>query len=704
VLDDALNFPPEQSFTLKTLAYMAGTLAVCLLVIVIGRTAGIFDNEPVFIVGGMLAFSGFGCWLARGRFWSAAGYFPVGIVFVIGVYGSTAGQIDGYFVLFYGLAVLLAGALKSALFTWIVLSGAVAVHLGLTSAGNPPDVILPVGITFAGCLAGILLIKTLFVRELRKALRHSESVAATLAAEIQVRRKAEADLLDREQDLRSIINQNSDGIAVTDQAGHILDWNPAMAWLTGLSKNEVLYRPLREVLENLTSGPILSPATAWPETFQRVIEGREPEDRAAQRDVCVTPREGAERITDLLMFRVSGPGGTRGVLSIRDVTTQRRLEAERQTLKQLESIGVLAGGLAHDFNNLLMGIRGNLSLVKFGAKEGRVETEALEQAEAACSRAHDLTNRLLTFAKGGAPILETFQVSDCIREAVNNVLGDSASGCKLFLAEKLPEVRADRSQLRQAIENVIRNAVQATSGTDSVGIKASRADIGSGSELPLPAGVYIVISVSDRGPGIPEEIRARIFDPYFTTKAGADGLGLATTHSILRRHRGLIRLDSRPGRGATFHLYIPAESLSAAAPQPSRSSPGKAKRILLLDDDPAIRDVAAKMLQRTGYDAVTVADGPEALRVYSEAHSQGTPFDLVIMDLTIVGGIDGVETLRLIRERFPEVTAVVSSGYSTDPVMASFADYGFSGVIVKPYTMEEMAEVLAGLLHTEDPQ
>jgi len=264
----------------------------------------------------------------------------------------------------------------------------------------------------------------------------------------------------------------------------------------------------------------------------------------------------------------------------------------------------------------------------------------------------------------------------------------------------LPAVRADRTQLRHALEHVIRNADQAMAGSGVVEISAELVDITPDGGLPLPAGPFVVITIADHGPGITDEVKARMFDPYFTTRPGANGLGLPTAHSILRRHGGLITVDFRPGGGAVFRLYVPADRQPAAQAAGMRPSARAGKRVLLVDDEDAVRNVAVRMLQHIGYDAVAVAHGHQALQAYDAAHHAGTPFDLVILDLTLAGGIGGVDALKLIRERFPEVTAVVSSGYSSDPVLASFADYGFKGVIVKPYTLTKLADTLTRVLAT----
>ena len=327
-------------------------------------------------LGSMLAITGVGLWLARGRHWSVAGYVPIAVVFSIGADGSTAGSIGSYTVLFYALAVLLAGALKPVPVTWGVLFASVALHLWLTSAGQTADTVLAVGITVGGCLAGTLLVQILFARELRQALRHAESTAGSLAAEVEVRRKAEAALAAREQELRSIVDQNSDGIAVTDAEGWVVDWNPAMATLTGVPKDVAVGKPLHTTLGPRTREPNDRTGTTWPDTFRSIVAGRLPDTTASHRDVRVTCKRGSERIVDLLMFRVDGPGGAFGVLSARDVTAERHLEPERQKSSQLESLGILAGGLAHDLNNLLTAIRGNLSLARSAAVEGPRRTRA----------------------------------------------------------------------------------------------------------------------------------------------------------------------------------------------------------------------------------------------------------------------------------------------------------------------------------------
>ena len=693
------TMPPEQSFTIKTLQYMAWTLAACLLTVTVGTIPDLFDFEPVVILGAMLALTYVGLRLARGQHWAVGGYIPIVVVFAVAVYGSELGSMSTYMVLFYGVAVLLAGALKTVRIAWIVLALSVATHISLTSAETTLDTILTASITIGGCLTGILLINSLFAGELRKAINRAESAARSLASEVEVRQRAETNLLDREQDLRSILNQDSDGIAVTDQSGLILDWNPAMEAFTGIPKTSVLGEAFRDVFGALRHEPDVHTSRMWKETFQRVIDGSEPSGQAVHKTVNIAPSDGSERIADLHMYRVEGPSGVRGVLSVRDVTTQRKLEEERQKSAQLESIGFLAGGLAHEFNNLLMGIRGNISMAKASALDGRADPKLLEQAENACDSAQELATRLLTFAQGGAPIIKTFQAAECVHDAISRAFKDSTKTYDLRIANDLPPIRADKAQLRQALQNVLENAVEVTSAESTVEIDISQVKTNQSDELPLSPGVFVVISVSDRGPGIDEETRSRIFDPYFSTKSDSIGIGLAATHSIMRRHRGGITVDSQAGDGATFKLFVP----TATTPDPTTvSSTGGShrslRRILVMDDDAAVRDVALMMLEALGYEAVAVSEGREALQAYEEAVNFGAAFDVVIMDLTIKGGLGGVEALRIIRERFPNVTAIVSSGYSSDPVMASFGEYGFKGVIAKPYSKEKLQEVLSELV------
>jgi PAS domain S-box-containing protein len=383
------------------------------------------------------------------------------------------------------------------------------------------------------------------------------------------------------------------------------------------------------------------------------------------------------------------------LVSVIDITEHMKMEEELIKAQKLEAVGLLAGGIAHDFNNLLMAITGNIELAKMFARPGDSVYEKLTEAERAALRARDLTQQLLTFSRGGQPVRKAASIAELIRESARFSLRGSNVRCELSLPDDLMPVEVDEGQMSQVVNNLIINADQAMPDGGIIAIQCRTVDIGSRDGLPLKAGKYVHLSIKDQGIGIPREHFSKIFDPYFTTKQKGSGLGLATTYSIIKQHDGYITLESVLGAGTTFHLYIPASKGQgkAGAVKDDGPVPGNGK-ILVMDDDEAIRDVTGAMLRKLGYETVPANEGAEAIDLYEKARKSGEPFDAVIMDLTIPGGMGGREAIRKLLEIAPDAKAIVSSGYSNDPIMADYAAYGFAGVVGKPYKLKELSETV----------
>ena len=383
---------------------------------------------------------------------------------------------------------------------------------------------------------------------------------------------------------------------------------------------------------------------------------------------------------------------------------QARLEAEVQHAARLESLGVLAGGIAHDFNNLLTVVIGNLSLAKLDAKVAESVGGLLQEIEQADFRARDLTQQLLTFAKGGNPVRTTVALPEIVREAAESMLHGSSVRCEYELGPGLWHANVDRDQVAQTIQNLVLNAVEAMPGGGVIRISLTNEEIASGAHAALAAGRYLRVAVADSGEGIKPDILPRVFDPYFSTKKIGGGLGLATVYSIVKRHGGRIEVESTPGHGATFTLWLPAGETVTPTPPPSVPAtipadvPPHSARVLLMDDEEGVRRLGAALLLRMGLRVETVADGAAVVKEFSEARSAGQPYDLVILDLTIPGGMGGREAMEQIRKLDPRVPAIVSSGYSNDPVLADFARYGFQAMVPKPYEVSLLMETVKRLL------
>ena len=382
-----------------------------------------------------------------------------------------------------------------------------------------------------------------------------------------------------------------------------------------------------------------------------------------------------------------------------DITERKQAESERLQFSKLESLGTLAGGIAHDFNNILMAILGNIGLAALDDKIGPRVKDRLTQAEAACLRAQSLSQQLLTFAKGGAPIKKLFSVAELLTESTAFSCVGSSVKCETAFPENLWWIEADPGQISQVFQNITINGIQAMPTGGTLKVWAENLTLGTSSDLPLSPGKYIKISVQDQGMGIPAEHLPRIFDPYFTTKQQGSGLGLASAYAIIKKHHGHIVVQSKPGGGTTFFIYLPAVE-QPAAPQPAedRELLVGTGNILVMDDEDIVRQVLGKLLARLGYAAEFARDGGEAIEMFLQAQGSGQAFAAVILDLTVPGGMGGKETMARLLEIDPRVKAVVSSGYSDDPIMAEFAKYGFSDVIAKPYRISELGKVLHNVI------
>jgi PAS domain S-box-containing protein len=387
------------------------------------------------------------------------------------------------------------------------------------------------------------------------------------------------------------------------------------------------------------------------------------------------------------------PRGTVGVT--RDITERRQLEEQFLQAQKMEAVGTLAGGIAHDFNNILTAILGNIGLAVLDDKISSRVKDRLAQAEAACMRAQALSQQLLTFAKGGAPVRKLFSVAELLTESTTFTCAGSSVRCETSFPENLWWIEADPGQIGQVFQNLTINAIQAMPTGGTIKVWAENLMLGPEHDLPLNSGRYIKISVRDQGMGIPAEHLPKIFDPYFTTKQKGSGLGLASTYAIIQKHHGHIAVMSTPGEGPTFHIYLPAVE-QQVAPQPEEDRGllvGKGK-ILVMDDEEMVREVLGRMLARLGYETEFAGDGSEAIKMFVQAQGVGQPFAAVILDLTVPGGMGGEETLAKLLEIDPQLKAIVSSGYSDDSIMANFHKYGFSGVIAKPYRISELGKIL----------
>jgi len=516
-----------------------------------------------------------------------------------------------------------------------------------------------------------------------------------LYQDVTERKRAEEALRSSEEKLRIMFKSVAEGIVVTDLEGNILEANEAAARQGGYNNKE-------ELIE-LSSCQRLSPkdlARAKEDTRRNLTEGY-----TGTREYTFLRKDGTEFLGEVnASFIRDASGNPVAVVSItRDITERKQVEEERVRADKLESVGTLAGGIAHDFNNLLTGILGNIELAKRYSEAGEMSraSATLSEAERASLRAKDLTQQLLTFAKGGAPIKKLASITELAKETATFALSGSKVKCQFDLPDDLWAVECDERQIGQVISNIVINADQAMPRGGILKLSARNTVIGPGGTLPLPKGNYVEIIIEDHGIGIPREHLDRIFDPYFTTKHKGSGLGLATSYSIIRNHGGHIRVESELGVGTTCYVYLPASKKPVRKirkKQALRSSLMTQGKILVMDDEEIIREMLSNLLSVIGYKVTLAKDGVEAIERYTEAKNLGQPFDAVILDLTIRGGMGGREAIKKLIEIDPDVKAIVSSGYATDPIMADYKKHGFSAVVTKPYSAGELERTLRSIL------
>ena len=378
-----------------------------------------------------------------------------------------------------------------------------------------------------------------------------------------------------------------------------------------------------------------------------------------------------------------------------EIAQREKMEEELLRARKLESLGVLAGSIAHDFNNFLTIVQGNLEMAKLTLDREDTIQEMLDQAINTCHRATFLSSQLLTFAKGGAPVRRVVSMASLVMDAVHLARAGAPISIEVDIAQNLRNAKVDPGQIGQVLHNLLLNARQAMPEGGIVEVRAENV------EFPdCPASEPRVrISIRDFGCGVAADALPRIFDPYFTTKAGGSGLGLATAYSIVSRHDGQIAVESKPGEGSVFTIELPAtlESSAAEAPVAAGFEAGT-ERILVMDDEEALRKLIQAVLGNLGYEVTTARDGAEAIALYEAAKAAGRGFDAVLLDLTVGGGMGGIEAAALLKASDPSAKLIVSSGYSDTAVMSDCGKYGFDAVIPKPWTPAQLSEVLRRVL------
>ena len=502
----------------------------------------------------------------------------------------------------------------------------------------------------------------------------------------------ETSLRESEQWLATTLKSIGDGVITTDTKGVITFMNPVAELLTGWAQKEGVGTPLKEVFH------IISEETRkdCENPFEKIM--RTGKIVGLANNTVLLCKDGTERLIADSGAPIRDDTTILGtVLVFRDITDKRKMEEDilRLTTEKMESISILAGGIAHDFNNILTAILGNISIAKAHTTAGSEVFRLLSEAEKASVRAKNLTQQLLTFSKGGAPLKKVTSLPELLKDTVEFTLSGSKSVCSFVIQKGLYSVDVDAGQISQVINNLIINADHAMPDGGVITVMAENVTGAAG----IP-GDYVKITVKDEGIGIQKGHLQKIFEPYFTTKQKGSGLGLATSYSIVKNHGGHITVESALGVGTTFYVWLPACKKEVVVREESIKDFGTERgKILLMDDEESILEATGEVLTYLGYDVVTAKGGVEALAIYRAAQKEGECFDAAIIDLTIRGEMCGKETMKNLLKIDPDIKAIVSSGYADDPAIASYKEYGFKGVVVKPYTIDELRDVLNSVLH-----
>ena len=506
------------------------------------------------------------------------------------------------------------------------------------------------------------------------------SVAERQIRELAERNQARAALQESARTMTNILENTSDGFFAVDAEWKFSYVNPEAERLLARRREELHGAELWEKFPDLIG-------SVFETNYRRVMnEQVAVEFEASDAD--------GKTWSEVHAY----PSGEGVSVFFRDITERKRAESERLTTSKLESLGTLAGGIAHDLNNILTVISGNIGLAQIEAPSdcGGLLSFLSKAGQAAQHAAH-LSSQLLTFSKGGAPLKKVVSVAKLLEQSAEFSLYGSNLRADFSIAANLWKSEVDAGQIEQVVNALMLNAREAMPHGGTVRVSACNLEVRDLMAPLLPDGRYLKITIADRGPGIADELVSKIFDPYFTTKPAASGLGLAISYSIVKKHGGFLHLESTTPEGSTFAVYLPASSGAAASSlPPPKNLPfqDKHQRVLVMDDEAAIRDLTSQLLGTLGYEVTAVPDGFEAIKHYERALRRGEQFQAVILDATVRGGLGGVATIERLRGLDPQVNAIICSGYSDEAALSEFLAYGFRGALPKPFTRSELAETL----------
>jgi PAS domain S-box-containing protein len=486
-----------------------------------------------------------------------------------------------------------------------------------------------------------------------------------------------------ESNYHTLFDAMDDAITVHDAySGKMLDANRAAERLFGVDRN------------NLSKGTLsgeLLPQDVVSETTRIARINLRPDLPILTERLFSRATDG-KQIWIEMALRCEKIDGQEVLLAVtRNIDNRKKVENELEKTQRLESLGILAGGIAHDFNNLLSGIYGNIQIAQTSSSEHEMR-KYLTETVGTLDRARGLTQQLLTFSKGGAPIRKPAEIREFIIQTTHFALSGSNISSDFDLPDDLSSCEYDKNQIAQVIDNIVINAQQAMIDGGKITVSAKNVLIGIDTMLSLTPGRYIAISIRDNGIGISRGIINKIFDPFFTTKEKGCGLGLATSYSIVKRHGGVILVDSEPGQGTCFTIYLPAAAAAVEKTARNTAVPRRMDgKILVMDDELSIRNAVRVMLKIKGFTVITAADGEETVKLFKEHMSSEKPVTAILLDLTIPGKKGGRDTVRELKAINQDVPVFVYSGYAEDPIIANPRKYGFADSITKPFVFEELA-------------